>query len=92
MHFYISSLNNLIKGNFTIKMNNEVHSYRTRVANQIHIDFSRTNAGKLSALRKATNLFNALPNQIKNCENLNQFKKLITAHLLNQQKNAHTHN
>ena len=77
--------NNLIKGQFNIILNNQIHTYATRVANHIHIDFSRTNMGKFSSLRKAVHLYNCVPAEIKSAPNLIIFKKLINKFYINNQ-------
>jgi hypothetical protein len=77
--------NNLVKNEFEITINNDIHNHFTRQASHIHIEFRRTNIGKNSIITKAAHLYNELPNQIKEAQNINIFKKLLRTHELNIQ-------
>jgi hypothetical protein len=74
--------NNLIKNNFEVQYNNDVHRYNTRQAIDLHIDFSRTNIGKMGILTKAVNLYNDLPREIKEAQNIKQFTMLVKEYWL----------
>ena len=76
---------NLVKGHFTPQLNREIHSYNTRVADKIHVDFSRTNMGKYASLRKDIHLYNSIPKLIKDVNTISLFKKHLTQFYINNQ-------
>ena len=67
--------NNLIKSDLTLTLNNEIHSYSTRIANSFRVDYARTNFGKFAVLREAIHLYNTIPNDIKIISQFDVFKK-----------------
>ena len=77
--------NNLVKGHFVPHLNREIHSYNTRVADKIHIDFSRTNMGKFASLRKSIHLYNSIPTVIKNSNTITIFKKRLKEYYIEAQ-------
>lgn len=72
----------LIKTNISINHRADMHSYNTRNANNMHQRSFRTNIGRFSISRVIATEYNQLPNSIKNCETLNNFKKKIKNNIL----------
>jgi Reverse transcriptase (RNA-dependent DNA polymerase) len=70
-------VNNLIKNDFELIFNREFHRHNTRQAINLHIDFRRTNMGKMSILTKGVNYYNELPKNIKQSKSLFIFKKKL---------------
>lgn len=68
---------NLIQNDFEIQYNSDVHRYNTRQAIDFHIDFTRTNIGKMGLITKAVHLYNDIPKEIGEIESILVFKKLI---------------
>ena len=67
--------------NYFVK-NDSIHSYNTRSASKIHIDFKRTNYGKFSLQYRGAIISNSLPNDLKELKSLsNAFKKALHTHL-----------
>ena len=60
--------------NFFVQ-NESIHSYGTRSATKIHIEFKRTNYAKFSLKYKGATMWNSLPDDIKNIDSFNRFKK-----------------
>ena len=55
-------------------MNANVHSYDTRITNDIHLTSSRLSFGLRCLKTKAASLWNALPAELKNCMSVKMFK------------------
>ncbi len=61
---------------------NEIHSYRTRLADDFRISQHRTGVYSKLPSQAGVALFNKLPNKIKNIENFKHFKKQLMEFLL----------
>jgi hypothetical protein len=79
--------NNMIQNDFEIQYNSDVHRYNTRQAIDIHIDFTRTNLGKMGILTKAAHLYNDLPTELRELTSISVFKKQIRDYWFNKQGN-----
>ena len=66
--------------NYFVK-NDSIHSYYTRSASKIHIDFKRTNYGKFSLQYRGAIIWNSLPNDLKELKSSNAFKKALHTHV-----------
>lgn len=65
-----------------MKYVNDIHDYSTRNANNFFIDtFNRASTEK-SVLSKGLKLYNNLPVPIKNSQNLNSFKKMLSNYVV----------
>ena len=60
--------------NFFVQ-NESTHSYNTRSATKIHIEFKLTNYAKFSLRCKGAAMWNSLPGDIKKIDSFNHFKK-----------------
>ena len=69
--------------NFFVQ-NESIHSYGTRSATKIHIEFKRTNYAKFSLKYKGATMWNSLPVDIKNIDSFNRFKKGLKLYIQNQ--------
>ena len=67
-------------GNYFVK-NDSKHSYNTRSAPKIHIDFKRTNHGKFTLQYRGAIIWNSLPNDLKEVKSSNAFKKALRTHV-----------
>ena len=67
--------------------NESIHSYNTRSATKIHIEFKRTNYAKFSLRCKGTTLWNGLPVDVKNIDSFTGFKKGLKFYIQNQPYN-----
>ena len=67
--------------------NNDVHSYNTRKANNLHVPFARTHVRKFSTKINGALVWNSLPDSIRNSKNLNTFKKLMKDFLIAKKSN-----
>lgn len=66
-----------------VKYVNNVHSHNTRQNGDFFIETAKTSLLNNTLLYKGLNMFNALPTEIKNCENHNKFKKLLKNYVFN---------
>ena len=66
--------------NYFVK-NDSKHSYNTRSAPKIHIDFKRTNHGKFTLQYRGAIIWNSLPNDLKEVKSSNAFKKALRTHV-----------
>ena len=64
------------------KLNKELHNYNTRSSTQIHKNYIRTNYKKYSTVNKGREIWNCLPNAIKDSKSLNIFKSKIRKHYI----------
>ena len=62
--------------------NRNVHSVNTRNKNDFRLPFLRTNSDQQNLFYKGLKCFNELPNDIKSCNTLNEFKKKLHKHCL----------
>ena len=61
--------------------NNQVHTYNTRNAQNIHLPFNRTLVTQSSIFYHGTIIWNNLPPLLKDCKTLSQFKRLLKKQL-----------
>ena len=80
-----SEVTNLFSSFFS--RNNDVHSYNTRKANNLHVPFARTHVRKFSTKINGALVWNSLPDSIRNSKNLNTFKKLMKDFLIAKKSN-----
>ena len=66
--------------NYFVK-NDSKHSYNTRSASKIHIDFKRTNYGKFSLQYRGATIWNSLPNDLKELKSSSAFNKALHTHV-----------
>ena len=58
-----------------------VHSYKTRSASKVHMEFRRTNYGKFSVRFKGAVTWNSLPTDIRNTNSFNMFKSKLKEYI-----------
>lgn len=75
--------NNYIKHNFEIKFRHNTHNYPTSSRFDILLPFCNTNTGLNTILYRGVNIFNNLPENIRNCTSIAIYKKNIIAHFQN---------
>ena len=68
-------------GNY-IELNHYSHSYETRNRNHLILPFPRVNAIKINFTYQLINVWNDVPEAIKNVASANIFKKLLCQHFL----------
>ena len=56
--------------------NDSIHSYNTRSASKIHIDY-----GQFSLRHRGAIIWNSLPNDLKELKSSNAFKKALHTHV-----------
>ena len=78
-------INNLIQNDYEILYNVDIHRYNTRQALDFHVDFTRTNIGRMGIITKAVHLYNDLPRSIKDISTLPNFKKQIKMYWFSKQ-------
>jgi len=78
---------NIKKGNQKSKLilqeRNEIHNYNTRNRNNINIPKVKTTKNANSLKCSAIKIYNSLPSEIKNCQNVHIFKKKLKKHIQN---------
>jgi len=72
----------LVFNNYFIQ-NNSIHNYNTRNKHNLHLSSVHSEYGKRSIKFKASNLWNKLPENLKNITSLPAFKKSLRIFLLN---------
>lgn len=73
--------NNLIKFDNNFVMNSSIHSYSTRIVNNLRSIFSRNNVTANSIFHKGINVYNSLPENIKKEVKLSSFKMQLKKYL-----------
>lgn len=73
--------NNLIKHNFTLRLVADVHEHNTRSRNNLYINFANSVRGQKDILHRGLNLFNQLPEVIKNIPAISSFKVELKKYL-----------
>lgn len=73
--FFYKIQNNLIKNNYVMISNADIHSYNTRTRANIHLTKSTTNYGIFNIYSNGAKLFNALDTHLKSAPSIQQFKK-----------------
>ena len=75
-YFMYSYHNNLLPDNFDhlLLCNNAIHHYDTRSANEYRVMYGRTSFTNSNFICKAPQFWNQLPNDIKHCKTINNFK------------------
>lgn len=76
-------IKNEIHSQTTFIRNNEVHAYFTRNARNLRIPPPRTNYGKTNVAFEGAQIYNSLPNEIKDIESFDMFKKALKAYFIN---------
>ena len=61
--------------------NNDIHSYNTRLATNIHLPRADTSYGQRSVSYEGVNLWNYLPEDLKSISPINKFKEHLKLHL-----------
>lgn len=74
--------NNLIKTNIQLNLINQIHTYSTRSATNIHHQSFRTNSGKHLTTRVVAIEYNKLPTNIQNSQSIHTFKKHVKSYIL----------
>ena len=62
-------------------INDSIHSYNTRSASKIPIDFKRTTYRKFSVQYRGSIIWNSLPNDLKELKSSKAFKKALQTHV-----------
>jgi hypothetical protein len=65
-----------------LTQNINIHEHNTRSSKDYHVKYCRTSFLKKSLINRGIELFNKLPNNIKNMENLPIFRKELRSFLL----------
>lgn len=82
MHVYLMVTKN-INTNVQPIMNNEVHTYTTRTANNIRIQSSAVRFNNCdSVYNEAYKAFNGLPDELKNIDRVNVFRRTLNEYFL----------
>ena len=66
-------------------LNSELHLHATKRSNNIHKQFYRTNYGYYSIQCKGTNLWNSIPDDLRNTNSQYSIKKKLKKYILSQQ-------
>ncbi len=81
---YIYKLRNeLIKSNFNLEYNYQLHHYDTRSRENIHLDNVSTNIGLRDPIASCAVAYNNLPPNLKNISSINLFKKKVKEEFYN---------
>lgn len=64
------------------KQNKEVHNYRTRNCNKLHVTHKRTEYGKHTVFSKRISLWNCLDKSIKSIKSFFAFKNKVKFYYL----------
>lgn len=75
--------NNLIRHNISLNTNSDIHRYNTRISKHIHREIIRTSNGKKAPLFQSIELYNEIPNNLKNTRNIINFKSLLREYITN---------
>ena len=65
------------------KLNNTTHNYSTRNSNNFHLPLIRTSSFRKSIFFHGPQVWNSIPQIIKECKTLNSFRKTYKRFLLN---------
>ena len=81
MHSYV---NNMLPETFhnLFVQNKSIHAYNTRSADDFRVPYGRTSFTNSNFICKAPELWNVLPNNIKQCSAVKGFKSKLKKHLL----------
>lgn len=74
--------NNLIKTDFNVTRNAEVHDYPTRSRTNIHTTRFNTNYGMFNVYYRGARLYNELTITLRETPTLNKFKTLLKKHII----------
>lgn len=77
-------INKRIKCNFTLITVSDIHNHHTRQRSNLHVVLTRTSVARDSTMMKGINLYNSLPQNIKEERSFNIFKSKIRSYLFNQ--------
>lgn len=76
--FLIFKINNqIIKFNRQFTLNNQIHSYQTRIVNNLRSIFSKNNVTKCSLFNQGVLIYNKIPNSLKTTKNVAIFKNFL---------------
>lgn len=70
-------INKRIKCNFTLITVSDIHNHHTRQRSNLHVVLTRTSVARDSTMMKGINLYNSLPQNIKEERSFNIFKSKI---------------
>ena len=62
--------------------NKNLHSYDTRISNKIHVEYLRTRCAALGPKPMSIKLFNALPAELRNIQNISLFRNRLRSFLM----------
>ena len=82
LHSYLLALHMFRKLSSNQIRNSTRHDYNTRSGSEIHIPFHRLSISQHSVDYASGHVWNMLPQYLKNCVNMRQFKKLLKNHLM----------
>ncbi len=88
LHIYVEvyKITNKLSANYlTFPTVSNVHDYSTRQTGHIYVAMRRTTSSSQSFMARAPLLFNDLPNDIKQCTSVAQFKKQCKNYLMTNQ-------
>ena len=82
--FMYSYNNNMLPETFDnlFVQNKSIHKYNTRSANDYRVQYGKTSFTNSNFICRAPELWNVLPNNIKQCSTINNFKSKLKKHLL----------
>lgn len=81
--FFYKIKNNLIKTDFNITRNSDIHNYPTRNRSNIRVTRYNTNYGMFNVYYSGARLYNLLNEQLRDTPTLSAFKRLLRAHIVN---------
>lgn len=85
--FFFKIYNNLIKNDFTIIRNHDIHNYPTRNRSNIHTTRCNTNYGMFNVYYSGARLYNALNVSTRAISSINLFKKRLREIILSESGN-----
>lgn len=68
-----------IQSNISLQIKENKHNLRNKI--KLHLAKTRTKSGQKTILSEGAQLFNNLPNSIKECENINIYKNKLRSHI-----------
>lgn len=81
--FFYKVINGRLKCNFTLISVSQVHNHNTRQRTHLHVHPSRTSMARDSVISKGIQLYNSLPQSIKDERSFNIFKSKLRSYLFN---------
>jgi len=82
--FMYSYNNNMLPETFDnlFVQNKSIHNYNTRSANDFRVQYGKTSFTNSNFICRAPELWNMLPNTVKQCSTIKSFKSKLKKHLL----------